>query len=180
MKTDPLALFYAALVFLTAGMVLGAWNDLVYFFLGILLSVKAMKERAEQRVRTVFRIFGDVFFCLLAGMSAMVLLFYFNGGETRGFALLAMGSGFLLYRGTVGRLSAKLSAKLSRMIGYVINRTVYYLTLPVYKLFIWVFRVVSLPISACRKRYKRYRMIRYDAICRQTLNERSKKGFVNI
>lgn len=180
MKTEPLALFYATLVFLLAGTVFGAWNDLVYFLLGIFLNVKTMKERTKQRIRKISQIFSDVFFCLLAGLSAMVLLFYFNEGKTRGFALLAMAIGFALYRCTAGRLFGKVSARLSKRIGRALNRTVFYLTLPLYKLFLWVVHTVSLPIAACRKRLWQYRMKRYDTVCRQTLNEKSKKGFVNI
>ena len=179
MKTEPLALFYAALVFLLAGIALGAWNDLVYFFLSILLNVTAMKEHTEQKIRKIYQIFSDIFFCLLAGTSAMVLLFYFNSGKTRAFALLAMAIGFWLYRCTVGRLFGKVSTRLSGMIGHVINRTVFCLALPVYKFFWWAIHVVSLPILACQKRYKRYRLMRYDTVCRQMLNEKSKKGFVN-
>ncbi len=180
MKTEPLALFYATLVFLLAGTVLGAWNDLGYFLFCILLNLKTMKERTKQRIRKISQIFSDIFFCLLAGISAMVLLFYFNGGKTRGFAFLAMVIGFLLYRCTAGRLFGKVKARLSRRIGRALNRTVFYLTLPLYKLFVWAFHTVSLPIAACRKRYRRHRMMRYDTVCRQTLNEKSKKGFVNI
>lgn len=179
MRTEPLALFYAALVFLLVGIALGAWNDLVYFFLGILLNVKAMKERTEQRIRKICQIFWDIIFCLLAGASAMVLLFYFNEGKTRGFSLLSLVIGFGLYRCTVGRLFGKVSTRLSGMIGHVINRTVFCLALPVYKFFGWAIHVVSLPILACQKRYKRYRLMRYDTVCRQMLNEKSKKGFVN-
>lgn len=180
MKTDPLVLFYALFVFLSVGVILGAWNDLVRFVMEILLCTVPMKNGTARKMRESGRIVLDLLFCLLAGISVIVLLFYFNEGKIRGFALAAPIVGFVLYRGTMGRLWGKAVMPLSKRIGRALNRAVYYLILPLYRLFLGTIHAISLPIAACRKRILRQKMVRYDVMCRKMLNEKSKKGFVDI
>ena len=81
MKTDPRLFFYASIIFLSVGGILGAWNDVWRFALGVLLHIRPMKAQTEQRICRVSQIFGDILFCLLAGISVVVLLFYFSDGK---------------------------------------------------------------------------------------------------
>lgn len=71
--------------------------------------LKPQKKRAESRALGIVIFFEDFLFCTVAGFSLILLFYEANNGKLRFPVLLCAGVGFLLYRGTLGRLVMLLS-----------------------------------------------------------------------
>jgi hypothetical protein len=92
--------------------------------------IKPYGRRTERRALGIVVFFEDLLFCVFAAV-AMILLFYqANNGNFRFPTLLAAGAGFLLYRGTVGRLVMLFSEVIAFFIETCVRYLLFFSTLP--------------------------------------------------
>lgn len=125
---------------LLAGVILGAFYDVLRItrvFLGVHYSrrtaralrgvslplLKAQKDRGENKMLGIVVFVEDFFFCLFAAVALILLFYEMTNGKFRIFAILICMMGFLLYRGTLGRLVMLCS----EVIAFVIETAVRYL-----------------------------------------------------
>lgn len=119
------------------------------------------KTRGESRFLGLVVFFEDLFFCLFAGISLILLLYEANNGKFRFPVVLSAGCGFLLYRGTVGRLVMLFSEVIAFALETSMRYCVFFLLFPFRwtgKRLLGFFRRISERIA--RKRQKKIR-IRY-------------------
>ena len=62
------------------------------------------KPRGESSALGLIVFFQDLLFCLFAGVALVLLLYGFNNGKFRLFVVICSCLGFLIYRGTFGKL----------------------------------------------------------------------------
>ena len=147
MNISQSALAWLYVYALLLGVVLAAVYDLLRItrvFLGVHYSRRAAKRlqgiqlpflkpyqrRTERRALGIVVFFEDLLFCVFAAV-AMILLFYqANNGNFRFPTLLAAGAGFLLYRGTVGRLVMLFSEVIAFFIETCVRYLLFFSTLP--------------------------------------------------
>ena len=84
-------------------------------------------ERKSVSVNTLNReailvFFEDIFFFLIAAITEILAVYYFNDGEIRIYGLLFSGIGFLCYQKTIGRLLICISKKIL----YLFRKTFYF------------------------------------------------------
>jgi len=121
MTVSQSALAWLYLYATILGIGLGAFYDLFRItrvFLGMHYSRRAAKRlhemqlpllgqkrrRGESRALGIVIFLEDLLFCIVAGLLLVVLFYEVNSGRFRFPALLCAGAGFLLYRGTLGRI----------------------------------------------------------------------------
>lgn len=139
------------------------------------------KRRTRSRKRpAVFRdvllVMQDLLFCLAAGAVVMILLFYGNDGGFRGFVLLGLVSGFLLYYATIGALVVRASEYLIFWLKTAVLYAVFYLTRPA----VFLARLLRRGAKRLFERTMLWRLRRYDAKKKKNLLEMSEKGFVGL
>jgi hypothetical protein len=105
-----------------------------------------------------------------------VLLFYYNEGRLRAFAVMALLLGFMLYRGSLGRLFCRFSLPVAHRIAKGITCLCAWLIRPL----LWFFRLIVKPIRLVQRKMVEQRLRRYHAARAEALGKLSKKGFVNI
>lgn len=66
--------------------------------------LKSAKVRTESRALGVIVFFEDLLFCLFAGIALILLLYGFHNGKLRFFVVICACIGFLIYRGTLGKI----------------------------------------------------------------------------
>ena len=88
------------------------------------------RRKREHGGLGILIFFEDLIFCLLAGVSLMILFYECNNGKIRYPAFLIAGAGFLLYRATLGRLVMLLSEWVAFFVGAAVRYLVYFATLP--------------------------------------------------
>ena len=88
------------------------------------------KARGESRALGVIVFFEDLLFCLFAGISLILLLYGFNNGNFRFFVLFCACLGFLIYRGTLGRLVMLFSEVIAFSMETAVRYLVFFLLLP--------------------------------------------------
>ena len=167
MTVSQSALAWLYLYATVLGIALGGFYDLFRItrvFLGMHYSRRAAKRlrelqlpflrqrrrRGESRALGIVIFLEDLIFCMVAGISLVILFYEVNSGRFRFPALLCAGAGFLLYRGTLGRLVMLVS----EVIAFVIETGVRYLVF--FSLF---------PLQVCAKWIKH----RADALRRYLL-----------
>ncbi len=141
--------FYA---FLT-GLLLGAFYDLLRLS-RVLLGreeetprMQALKARIRlpllppQKEKRAHRHFGillfleDFFFCIISGVSIILLFYEWNRGIIRIPALICAVLGFFCYRCTLGRIILRISDLLAFAVGALLRYAFFFLTFPVRWLF---------------------------------------------
>lgn len=165
--------FYALLL----GVFLGAVYDLLRItrvFLGVHYSHRTAKrlqqlqlpllkpkgKKRESRALGVVVFLEDFLFCLFAGILLILLFYELNNGKIRYLAFLCAGAGFLLYRGTLGRLVMLFS----EMIAFVLETAFRYM------LFFFLFplryligklkkAIAAMRFSVAKKRQKQKRKV---------------------
>ena len=88
------------------------------------------KTREESRALGIVVFFEDLLFCLLAGISLILLLYGFNNGKFRFLVIFFAGIGFVIYRGTLGRLIMTLSEIIAFSVETGIRYFLFFLLLP--------------------------------------------------
>ena len=148
-----LAQLWLCAIFLGAG--LGAVYDVLSItrvFLGvpftflsekIILFIKTplLKHREfpdHPFLRSVVCFFADLFFLLASTVALIILFFQFNEGNVRIPVIILAFIGFLGYRITLGRIFRSLIELLFLFSINLISYVIYYLLLPIRRLFSWI------------------------------------------
>jgi len=140
---------------LSSTALLALWSPLVGFFLCAVYDFfRIFRLRKKQNGIILF--FNDLFFCLIATVTFLLLFFNLTYGRVRVFAVILALGGFALWRITVSalviRLCLRIAALSERLSGYLKNYI--------------------------KSKSKRLYLRMYTAVyCHQTVKE-SKKGFV--
>ena len=90
--------------------------------------------RAHALLMRILLFWQDLFFILASSWSLVILLYYTNDGQIRLLAVCGMACGFLLYRRTLGRLSARLIPAAAHALRSAVKRMVTVLLLPLWAL----------------------------------------------
>ena len=180
MKTEPLILFKVLLLSFGLGVALGVGNDLLGFLGGVFSHIRRTPHTSKKTLQTVLRCLQDLLFCFTAGFVITVILFYYNDGRWRGFSIIAVILGFLLYRCSLGKLFGRFSARVSAAVGAWIYRACCYMARPIVGFFAWVFKMILRPIRFFKHKISERRIRKYDTMRTEQLRKISKKGFVNI
>ncbi len=116
------------------------------------------KKHAESRALGVVVFFEDLFFCLAAGVALVLLFYEANNGKFRFPVLIAAAAGFLLYRGTLGRIVMLFSEVIAFLIETACRYLVFFLLFPFRTVGRWAgAKVKSLVGRTVRLQNKRHR-----------------------
>jgi hypothetical protein len=88
------------------------------------------KAHGESRALGVIVFFEDLLFCLLAGVSLILLLYGFNNGKFRFFVVICACIGFLIYRGTLGRIVMLFSEVIAFFLETAFRYLVFFMLFP--------------------------------------------------
>ena len=88
------------------------------------------KDRKESCALGIVIFFEDLLFCIFSGVCLVLLFYAANNGNFRFFALLIVGIGFLLYRGTLGRLVTWFSETIAFVIETVFRYLAFFIMFP--------------------------------------------------
>ncbi|MBQ1963083.1 MAG: spore cortex biosynthesis protein YabQ [Clostridia bacterium] len=156
---------YALMLLHVYALILGACLGLVYdgfritrIFLGAHYSRRIAKQLQDLRlpflshkeknrdsgILGVAVFLEDLLFCVLTGLSLVILFYEMNNGKFRFLVLLCVGAGFLVYRFTLGRLIMYCSEWIAFAIATGARYLVFFLLLP--------FRLLWNAILRCTKR----------------------------
>lgn len=147
MEVSQGALAWLYLYALLLGIVLGGVYDILRIsrvFLGVHYSRRAArrlqslrlpllppaKKKKESRALGIVIFFEDLLFCVFSGICLILLFYAANNGNFRFLALLIVGIGFLLYRGTAGRLVMWFSEAIAFVIETAVRYVVFFITFP--------------------------------------------------
>ncbi len=180
MRTEPFVLFEVLLLSFFLGSGLGFGHDLLLFLSDVLVNIRAKPHKSNHVLHSASQILRDLLFCFAAGGALTVILFYYNEGRPRGFAVIALIFGFFVYRNSFGRLLKAFSAHFSIKLGHGIYHVFSCLTTPIIRLLILLFRLATKPIQFCKKKIVERRIQKYNDMRLEQLRNISKKGFVNI
>lgn len=92
--------------------------------------LRKRRRRGESRALGIVIFFEDLLFCMVTGISLVILFYEVNSGRFRFPALLCAGAGFLLYRGTIGRLVMLFSEVIAFVIETGVRYLVFFLLYP--------------------------------------------------
>jgi len=92
--------------------------------------LKSAEARTESRALGVVVFFEDLLFCLCAGISLILLLYGFNNGKFRFFVVICACLGFLVYRGTLGRIVMLFSEVIAFALETAVRYVVFFMLLP--------------------------------------------------
>ena len=147
MNISQTALAWLYLYAWLLGLGLGAFYDLFRItrvFLGVHYSRRAAsrlqsirlpylrpwRKREESRLLGIVVFLEDLLFCIIAGISLVLLFYEANDGKFRFLALLCAAAGFLTYRGTLGRLVMMFSEIIAFAIDAAIRYAAFFIALP--------------------------------------------------
>ena len=143
------------------------------------------KPRSGKRLRAVVLFVGDFLFCMIASVMLILLFYRMNHGKIRIMSFVLAGSGFYLYRITIG----KVIMLCSETIAFVLQTTVRYVCFFTLFPLIWVARKTYMLIKSFVNRQKDAQMrrirVRYTArrmehleglVSENLLGEDEKKG----
>lgn len=140
--------------------------------------------RSPRKRSSVFReallAVEDLVFCLAVGAVMMLLLFYGNDGGFRGFVLLGLLAGFLLYYATLGALVVRASEYLVFWLKTAVLYAAFYITRPFVFLFRFLRKTARRVYESVSRRVAMRRLRRYDEKKRKELLALSERGFVNL
>ena len=114
-------------------------------------------KRAESRALGVVVFFEDLFFCMFAAVALILLFYQANNGKFRFPALLAVGAGFLLYRGTLGRLVMLFSEVIAFFIETGVRYLLFFMLFPIRTLFGFVKKRLGLAAKRAQYTYRHSR-----------------------
>ncbi len=105
-----------------------------------------------RRLSAALLFISDVLFSLIASAALSVTVFNLLSGHIRWFILLGTGLGFLLYRRTLGRLTARIMPRVIRTVGRLVRAAARLTLLPLLRLLRLLLHLLAYPPSAalCR------------------------------
>lgn len=180
MRTDPLLLFELLLLSFSLGVGVGVGRDLALFLSRIVFHIRPISHKPRPTAQPFCQALGDLVFCFATGSSLSIILFYYNDGILRGFAMIALLIGFLVYRNSLGRWLVCLSARYSQTLGHGIYLGFSYVIAPIFRFLNWILRMIAKPVRVCRKKISERRIQKYNITRTEQLRKISKEGFVNI
>ncbi len=116
------------------------------------------KKRTESRALGTVVFFEDLFFCIFAGVCIILLFYQLNNGKFRFPVLLSAGTGFLLYRQTLGRCVMLFSEVIAFAIECAVRYAVFFLLFPFCALLRWGRKKMGAAVS--HTLYSRRRHVR--------------------
>ncbi|MBQ1261755.1 MAG: spore cortex biosynthesis protein YabQ [Clostridia bacterium] len=131
--------------------------------------LKKKPARAESRFLGLAIFLEDLFFCVFAGVSFILLLYAQNNGRFRFLALICTCLGFLLYRLTLSRPVMYASEWVSFGIGTAIRYLAFFLLYPVRVLRNLLFRLAGSLVQKGRARISLLQRRRYTALRQKRL-----------
>jgi hypothetical protein len=165
MQIEQSKLFYLLCASFLAGVLLALFYDFLYMTrLWLLPSDKRYTLTAIQKLRKsrvkkksakkrigfqIALFFGDVFFCIIAALTLILLLYWFNDGAFRAVAPLCVAFGFLLFRAT----ASKGVRIVLQWLAFGVETVLYMLLMPFKRLFAWMARAYRR--QALKQRQKR-------------------------
>ena len=96
---------------------------------------RVKKKSAKKRIGfQIALFFGDVFFCIIAALTVVLLLYWFNDGAFRAAAPLCVAFGFILFRATL----SKAARTVLQWLAFGMETVLYMLLMPFKRLFAWM------------------------------------------
>ena len=92
--------------------------------------LKPYQRRGESRLLGIVVFLEDLLFCIFSAVALILLFYQANNGRLRFPAILLVGVGFLLYRGTLGRLLMLFSEVIAFFVEVFFRYLVFFTTLP--------------------------------------------------
>ena len=102
----------------------------------------------------------DLFFCILCGIALILLFYECNNGKIRYPVIPIVGAGFLLYRGTLGKLVMLFSEVIAFAIGAAFRYVCFFLLFPVRFACKWIrtgVQKLAARLAASRRKRERLR-----------------------
>ena len=150
---SQLVLASSALYGAAVGASLGAVYDLFRALrIAAGLTLRRTLPTWGRRLSAALLFISDVLFSLIASAALSVTVFHLLSGHIRWFILLGTGLGFLLYRRTVGRLTARIMPRIIRAAGRFVLAAARLTLLPLLRLLRLLFRLLSCPPAALLRR----------------------------
>ena len=126
--------------------------------------LKRIRRRKESRVLGIVIFLEDLLFCLLVGVTMIILFYGANHGKIRFPSFFLAAGGFLLYRVTLGRLVMTFSEVIAFFTEVFIRYVLFFAGYPVRLLYRWGKRLAD-RLSAWAKRTCQHRArCRYTAV----------------
>lgn len=114
------------------------------------------QPRSRKRLKAVILFFGDFWFCVIASVMLILLFYWLNHGKVRLMTFVLAGSGFYLYRITIGKVIMLCSETIAFVLQTVVRYVCFFLLFP----FKWVAGKTYRLIKSLVKRQKDARMRR--------------------
>lgn len=121
------------------------------------------KEKHESRLLGLVIFLQDFFFCVLCGVSLVLLFYEVNSGNFRLSAAFCVGGGFLLYRYTLGRLVMLFSEVIAMAIEVILRYILFFFFLPFRCAFRFLKNITRRLLRHLRKKQQKNQRARYTA-----------------
>ena len=92
--------------------------------------IGSRNTRKPSRFLPIVRFLSDFLFCILAGLTMILLFYQINRGNVRFPALLCAAGGFFLYRATLGRLVLRALSLIAFLIQTIMRYLIFFLGMP--------------------------------------------------
>ncbi len=117
------------------------------------------KPKSRNKLRSIFLFVGDFFFCMIASVTLILLFYQMNHGKIRFMTFVLAGTGFYLYRLSIGKLIMACSETVAFLLQTVVRYICFFVCFP----FEWVARKTYNLIRAVIKKQVAKRMMRERA-----------------
>ena len=145
---------------------LGALCDVTY-----ILCHSLVKKRVP---RFTLRLLLDVLLCFIAGGGFILLCYYFNDGELRGFCALGILGGFLVWRVTLSRVLRLLLKKILSALFSIIR----FISTPFIKIFKLLVNIFKKTVYSIFKAIAKRSNIVYNIYVKKSVLARARRGFL--
>lgn len=142
------------------------------------ISKKGLRHK-RNILPTVIIFVGDVIFGTVVGLTAVILTYYTNNGQTRGFVFLGMAIGFAVYRLTLAKLVRGVSDIILFAVKVGISYSLYFLSFPVIKVFALLRYLARKATEAFRSIYRSRRISVYCKNEKLRLEKLADTAFMN-
>ncbi len=144
------------------------------------VNISKKGSRHKQKILPTVIIFvGDVIFGIVVGLTAVILTYYTNNGQTRGFVFFGMSVGFAVYRFTLAKLVRGVSDIILFAVKVAISYSLYFLSLPVIKLLALLGRFARWAAGVFRNIHRNRRISAYCKNERSRLEKLAETAFIN-
>ena len=121
------------------------------------------KEKHESRLLGLVIFLQDFFFCVLCGVSLVLLFYEVNSGKFRLSAAFCVGGGFFVYRYTLGRLVMLFSEAIAMVIEVILRYILFFLLLPWKYAFRFLARIMGRMTRYLKTKHQKKQRARYTA-----------------